>query len=57
MKRRENRMTFLLASQQSTYVPEKHSFAYRSYTSAENRNAALFCNTDNNLTNLFINLI
>ena len=39
-------MTFLLASHQSTYVPEKHNFAYRPYTSAENRNVVLFCNAD-----------
>ena len=52
IKRRENKNDILLASHQSTYVPEKHSFAYRPYTSAENRNAVLICNTDNWATNL-----
>ena len=43
-------MTFLLASHQSTYVSEKHSFAYRPYTSAENRNVSVFfCNADKEL--------
>ena len=41
------KMTFLLASHQSTYVPENDSFVYRPYTSAENRNVVLFCNRDN----------
>ena len=36
MKRREYKMRFLLASHQSTYVPEKHIFAYRPLTSEEN---------------------
>ena len=39
MKRRENKSDILLASHQSTYVPEKRSFAYRPYSSKENRNA------------------
>ena len=41
-------MTFLLVLvNQSTYEPEKHSFAYRPLTSEQTRNVAvLFCNTD-----------
>ena len=36
----------VLASHQSTCVPEKHRFAYGPYTSAKNRNVVLFCNAD-----------
>ena len=39
-------MTFLLASHQSTYVPEKHSITYRPYTSTENWNVVFFCNAN-----------
>ena len=35
MKRRENKMTLLLVSDQSTYAPEKHRNAYRPYKISE----------------------
>ena len=38
-------MTFLLASHQSTFVPEKHRKWVFFTTIKENRNVVLFCNT------------
>ena len=42
MKRRENKNDILVCHQ-FTYVPEKHRFAYRPHTRAENLNAVFFC--------------
>ena len=42
------KFTFLLASHQSTLVPEKLRSGYRPQTSKENRNVVhMFCNTGN----------
>ena len=54
MKQRGNKSDILLASYQSTCVPENRNFAYRPYTSAENRNAVLFSNTDKSFPCLVI---